>query len=125
MATFEGPLKASAQTQAITILRNLYGFLVNQNYLMGNPWTGVTVPRSSTPRLNAGRSFTEAQWAIIDKELTKLEATPANVRLAFAIRFLYATGLRLSEAVAAKLDDLQWVSYPAESDDDEPVQGTY
>ena len=28
---FEGPLSASAQRQAITILKNLYGFLVDQN----------------------------------------------------------------------------------------------
>ena len=120
---FEGPLKPTAQHQAITILRNLYGFLVSQNYLMGNPWSGVNVPRSSAPRLNAGRSFTEAQWEFINRELEDLDETPANTRLAFALRFLYATGVRLSEAVSVTLDDLQWVSYPVEGDDDEPVEG--
>jgi site-specific recombinase XerD len=36
---------------------------------------------------------------------------------------LYATGLRLSEVVAATVDDLQWVEYPADASDDEPMQG--
>ena len=58
---FEGPLSASAQRHAITILKNLYGFLVDQNYLMGNPWSAVVVPRTSGPKVNAGRSFTLVQ----------------------------------------------------------------
>jgi len=36
---------------------------------------------------------------------------------------LYATGLRLSEVVAATVDDLQWVEYPADASDDQPMQG--
>ena len=36
---------------------------------------------------------------------------------------LYATGLRLSEVVAATVDDLQWVEYPADASDSEPMQG--
>ncbi|OYT95106.1 MAG: int, tyrosine-based site-specific recombinase, partial [Pseudomonas sp. PGPPP3] len=32
---FEGPLSAAARRQALSILKNLYGFLVDQNYLMG------------------------------------------------------------------------------------------
>ena len=41
---FERPLSASAQRHAVTILKNLYGFLVDQHYLMGNPWS-VCSPR--------------------------------------------------------------------------------
>ena len=58
---FEGPLSASAQRHAVTILQNLYGFLVDQNYLMGNPWSAVGVPRTAGPKVNAGRSFSLAQ----------------------------------------------------------------
>jgi site-specific recombinase XerD len=120
---FEGPLSASAQRHAVTILKNLYGFLVDQNYLMGNPWSAVGVPRTVGPKVNAGRSFSLAQWQFIEAQLEMLPATSANRRLTFGLHLLYATGLRLSEVVAATVDDLQWVEYPADASDDEPMQG--
>ena len=120
---FEGPLSASAQRHAVTILKNLYGFLVDQNYLMGNPWSAVGVPRSAGPKVNAGRSFSLAQWAFIEAQLKMLQATSANQRLTLGLHLLYATGLRLSEVVAATIDDLQWVEYPADASDDQSMQG--
>lgn len=120
---FEGPLSASAQRHAVTILKNLYGFLVDQNYLMGNPWSAVGVPRTAGPKVNAGRSFSLAQRQFIEGQLKMLPATSANQRLTFGLHLLYATGLRLSEVVAATVDDLQWVEYPADASDDEPMQG--
>lgn len=120
---FEGPLSASAQRHAVTILKNLYGFLVDQNYLMGNPWSAVGVPRSSGPKVNAGRSFSLAQWAFIESRLKLLASTSAHRRLGFALHLLYATGLRLSEVVAATVDDLQWVEYPADTVDEEALAG--
>ena len=39
------------------------------------------------------------------------------------MHLLYATGLRLSEVVAATVDDLDWVEYPADASDDQPLQG--
>lgn len=120
---FEGPLSASAQRHAVTILKNLYGFLVDQNYLMGNPWSAVGVPRTSGPKVNAGRSFSLAQWQFIEAQLKMLPATSSNQRLNFGLHLLYATGLRLSEVVAATVDDLQWVEYPADASDDQPMEG--
>ena len=120
---FEGPLSASAQRHAVTILKNLYGFLVDQNYLMGNPWSAVGVPRTAGPKVNAGRSFSVAQWGFIEEQLKTLPATSANQRLRFGLHLLYATGLRLSEVVAATLDDMLWVEYPADASDDQPLQG--
>jgi site-specific recombinase XerD len=120
---FEGPLSASAQRHAVTILKNLYGFLVDQNYLMGNPWSAVGVPRTAGPKVNAGRSFSLAQWQFIEAQLKMLPATSANQRLTFGLHLLYATGLRLSEVVAATVDDLQWVEYPADASDDQPMEG--
>jgi site-specific recombinase XerD len=113
---FEGPLSPSAQRQAITVLKNLYGFLVDQNYLMGNPWSSVGVPRSSAPKVNAGRSLTVAQWAFAKGQLEMLKDSSANARLRFAMELLYATGMRISEVVAATVDDLTWVEYPADGD---------
>jgi site-specific recombinase XerD len=106
-----------------TILRNLYAFLVDQNYLVGNPWKSVTVPSSAQPRIRAGRSFTVAQWAFIEQQLLLLVDTSCAMRLRFALHLLYATGLRLSEVTAAKVDDLRWVEYPGDEDDPEPLEG--
>ena len=50
----------------------------------------------------------------------RLKLRPA---FTFGLHLLYATGLRLSEVVAATVDDLQWVEYPADATDDEPMQG--
>ena len=120
---FEGPLAAGAQRQAVTILRNLYGFLVDQNYLMGNPWSAVSVPKSADPKVNAGRSLTVKQWRFVEGQLDQLGTHSTDRRLAFAMKLLYATGLRLSEVVAASLDDLRWVEYPADTDEADPVAG--
>jgi site-specific recombinase XerD len=120
---FEGPLNVRAQQHALSILKNLYKFLVDQNYLMGNPWSSVTVPRSSVPKVNPNRSFTKAQWKFIQEQLELLPTTSANQRLSLALKLLYDTGLRRSEVVAATVDDLKWVEYPADSEDDEAIEG--
>lgn len=108
---FEGPLSPRAQRQAITILKSLYKFLVDQGYLIGNPWHGISVPQAAT-RIDRGRSFTQAQWNFIEQQLDRLPDTSANHRLRFALHLFYATGLRLAEAAAATVDHLNWVSYP-------------
>jgi site-specific recombinase XerD len=120
---FEGPLSASAQAHAITILKNLYGFLVDQNYLMGNPWAAVSVPRSGQPRIDTGRSLTREQWGFVQQQLLQQPRCSASLRLGFGLTVLYATGLRLSEIVAATVDDLQLVHYPGDKDDREPIDG--
>ncbi|WP_157267903.1 phage integrase family protein [Azohydromonas aeria] len=120
---FEGPLSPQATAMAITVLRNLYGFLVQQNYLVGNPWTGVAVPRGTAPRVNAGRSLTLAQWEFVREQLALQPDNGSTRRLRAALLLLYATGLRLSEAVAARVGDLLWVEYPPSPDDHEELAG--
>ena len=120
---FEGPLSASAQRQAITILTNLYTFLVDRNYLIGNPWRGVSTPNAAAPRIDAGRSFSGAQWLFIERRLAALPENPMTDRLKVALHLLYATGLRLSEVVAAKAGDLTWVSFPPDEADEQTVDG--
>lgn len=122
---FEGPLSARAQAHAVAVLRNLHAFLVDHAYLVGNPWAGVGMPRSAAPRIDAGRSLTRAQWRFVRERLGALPADAPSVdrRLAVALELLYATGLRLSEAVAARVDDLERVEYPPDRDDDRPLDG--
>ncbi|WP_416047486.1 phage integrase family protein [Cupriavidus basilensis] len=109
---FEGSLSPRAQGYALGVLNNLYRFLVDQNYLMGNPWHGIHVPREARPALDVGRSLTEDQWAFVLVQLDALPPTSAHQRLQVALPLLYATGLRLSEVVAATTAHLEWVSLP-------------
>jgi site-specific recombinase XerD len=47
----------------------------------------------------------------------------ASERLSLALELLYATGLRLSEVVVARVDDLRKVEFPPDRDDHEPLEG--
>ena len=109
---FEGPLSPSAQAHALRILKSMYKFLVDQCYLVGNPWNGVTLPKAGRGAVSRGRSFTQAQWAFIEQQAAQLSDRSADRRLRFALHLYYTTGMRLIEGVNARVDDLRFVSYP-------------
>lgn len=119
---FEGPLSAAARRQALSILKNLYGFLVDQNYLMGNPWSAVPVPRAVRQGLDVSRSLTAAQWSFVRARASTAGDHSTAIRLRLALDLLYATGLRTAEAVSARVGDLQAVSY-LDAEANEPVDG--
>jgi len=63
--------------------------------------------RRPSPRpLDPSRSLSPALWATVLARADALPAVGRHHRLRFALRWLYATGLRLSEAVHARLGDL-------------------
>ncbi|RYE73219.1 MAG: hypothetical protein EOO81_01200 [Oxalobacteraceae bacterium] len=119
---FEGPLSRSAQAHAVRVLKSLYTFLVDQCYLVGNPWNGITMQRATRVAVARGRSFTQAQWAFIEQQAAQLTDRSADRRLRFALHLYYATGMRLIEGVQARVDDLRWVSYP-DHESDEVISG--
>jgi integrase len=102
---FEGPLSANAQRRALAILKSLYGFLAEQCYLQVNPFAGMTLPVQR--RITEGsRSLSAAQRALVQAEIDALAQTSANRRLKFALMLLFETGMRISEAVSARVADL-------------------
>ena len=119
---FEGPLSRSAQAHAVRVLKSLYTFLVDQCYLVGNPWKGVGTQRATRVAVARGRSFTQAQWSFIEQQAAQLTDRSADRRLRFALHLYYATGMRLVEGVQARVDDLRWVSYP-DHESDEVISG--
>jgi site-specific recombinase XerD len=119
---FEGPLSPAARQHAITVLKSLYQFLADRCYLIGNPWNGVALPKAAGAPIDKGRSFTPSQWDFLKAQLESLPETSANRRLRFALHLFYGTGLRLAEAVAARVDDLQWVAYRSDGEG-EPAAG--
>jgi len=107
----EGPLSSVALRQAIVILRSLFTFLVSQNYLTGNAFAGVSLPREPGRALGSRRALTFGQWDALEERLDAIAVDAIGRRRARAIRWLYATGLRLSEMANAQCGDLQKVEY--------------
>ena len=107
----EGPLGPVALRQAIVILRSLYAFLVSQNYMIGNPFAAVALPRETGRVLGSRRTLTFDQWDAIEERLEAIAIDGLGRRRARAVRWLYATGLRLSEMANAQCGDLRQVDY--------------
>lgn len=107
----EGPLTAVALRQSLIILRSLFLFLISQSYMTGNPFVTVVLPPSPQQPLGSSRTLTFAQWDHIDARLQQHTNTVVGRRLQRAMRWLYATGLRLAEITSIKCEDLKPVEY--------------
>ncbi|KWF80478.1 integrase [Burkholderia diffusa] len=110
---FTGPLSARSAAYALNVLSALFRWLVEQRYVLANPFAGVKI-KSHVQRagLDVSRAFTEGEWLLIRTLADGLEwsygwSAPAAQRLRFLLDFGYATGLRASELVGATLGDIR------------------
>ncbi|KWD84100.1 site-specific integrase [Burkholderia ubonensis] len=110
---FTGPLSARSAAYALNVLSALFRWLVEQRYVLANPFAGVKI-KSHVQRagLDVSRGFTEGEWLLIRTLADGLEwsygwSAPAAQRLRFMLDFGYATGLRASELVSATLGDIR------------------
>ena len=110
---FSGGLSARSAAYALSVLGALFRRLIEQRYLLANPFAGVKVRGSaSTNALDTSHAFTEGEWVLIRAIADGLEwsygwSAQAAQRLRFVLDFGYATGLRASELVAATLGDIE------------------
>ncbi|VVE43952.1 integrase [Pandoraea horticolens] len=109
---FTGALSARSAAYALNVLSALFRWLVEQRYLLANPFAGVKV-KGQTRRagLDVSRGFSEGEWLLIRTLADGLEwsygwSEPAAQRLRFLLDFGYATGLRAGELVGATLGDI-------------------
>ena len=105
---FDGALSASSARHAITIVGNLFEWLVRVQYCAFNPWSAVSKSLStpnpdSTPDVEFMRAFSVGQWNCLMTSLRQLPATSYSARLNFVLPLAYATGLRISELVDASV----------------------
>lgn len=110
---FVGGLAPRSVAYALAVIGAMFRWLIQQRYLVANPFSGVKVRGAShaTP-MDTGRGFSEGEWAIIRAVADGLEwsygwQVPAAQRLRFVLDFAYATGLRVSELVGAKLGQIE------------------
>ena len=108
---FEGAASLRSQIQAHTILKSLFEWLAKVRYLDSNPWDGVPPPQrvmdvATAPDLELTHAFTRSQWAFLMGYLHRQPMDESVRRLRFVLPFAYATGLRLTELVDARLGRL-------------------
>jgi len=105
----EGALSQAALRQAMVILRSLFVFLVANRYLVQSPFTTVALPPDHQRARGRTRCFTGDQWRHLDALLVAraTTATATGRRLARSLRWIYETGLGMSEIVDATCGDLR------------------
>jgi site-specific recombinase XerD len=110
---FSGTLSARSAAHALSVLSAMFGWLIEQRYVLANPFAGVKVrggARSAV--LDASHAFTEGEWLLVRTLADGLEwssgwAAPAAQRLRFVLDFAYATGLRAGELIGATLGHIE------------------
>lgn len=106
---FAGALSSRSVSYALAVLGALFRWLMEQGYLLANPFSGVKVRGASKVAvMDTNHVFSEGEWAIVRTIADGLEwsygwDTPAAQRLRFILDFAYATGLRASELVGVTL----------------------
>lgn len=110
---FAGVLSAHSIAYALSVAGALFRWLIQQRYVLANPFAGIKVRgASSTERSALTRVFSEGEWGIVQAVAEGLEwvhgwERPAAQRLRFVLDFSYATGLRVGELVSARLGQLE------------------
>lgn len=110
---FAAALSARSVAYALSVLGAMYRWLIEQRYLLANPFAGIKVRGAGrSAALDAARAFSDGEWAIIRTIADGLEWSyrwdvPAAQRLRFVLDFAYSTGLRASELVGATLGAIE------------------
>ncbi|MGF6545778.1 phage integrase family protein [Paraburkholderia youngii] len=110
---FNGSLSSRSVAHALSIVGALFRWLIEQRYVLANPFAGVKVREASGVNvLDTSHAFSEGEWALVRTIADGLEwshgwSAPAAQRLRFLLDFGYATGLRASELVGATLGHVE------------------
>ena len=110
---FTDGLSARSIAYSLSVLGAMFRWLIQQRYVLANPFAGIKVRGGGrTTALDASHAFSEGEWALVRTIADGLEwsyewEAPAAQRLRFVLDFGYATGLRASELVSAKLGDIE------------------
>lgn len=114
----EGALSTSALRQSMTVIKALYAFLMKQNYVVGSPFSGISLPRESARALGSNRTLTMTDIQRVIDHLqvmtTEFPESQAKQRLAKAVLWLYATGLRVHEISQVRCGALTHMEYCVE-----------
>lgn len=117
---FAGQLTALRREQSIRQVVGMFEWLVDAQYLQGNPWRTLKLRQPDDParRPRASHSFTPEAWAALLIYLDHPDMAPAGdnlrarqrrverERMRFVLAFIEAAGLRATELVSARVEHL-------------------
>jgi site-specific recombinase XerD len=109
---FAGGLSARSAAHSLSVLSAMFRWLIEQRYVLANPFAGIKVRGVKPASMDTSRSFSDAEWALLRTVADGLEWSygwqpAAAQRLRFVLDFAYATGLRASELVQATLGAIE------------------
>ncbi len=109
---FTGNLAPRSVAYSLMVLGALYRWLIEQRYVLANPFSGVKVKGTERAALDASHAFSEGEWQLLRTIADGLEWSygwkpAAAQRLRFVLDFGYATGLRASELVNVTLKNIR------------------
>ncbi|CAM2157951.1 hypothetical protein PT2222_480009 [Paraburkholderia tropica] len=110
---FVDNLSARSIAHALAVLSAMFRWLVEQRYVVANPFAGIKVRGSKrATAVETTHAFTEGEWLLTRTIANGLEwsygwQAPAAQRLRFMLDFGYATGLRISELTDATLRNVE------------------
>ncbi|WP_454743879.1 hypothetical protein [Cupriavidus necator] len=97
---------------ALSVLNALYRRLIEQRYVLANPFAGVKVRVGHRATLDTARAFTEGEWKLVRVIADGLGwsygwGEAAAQRLRFALDFAYSTTLRVSDLAGAQFQAIE------------------
>ena len=109
---FAGELSPRSAAHTLSVLSAMFRWLIEQRYVLANPFAGIKVRGVKPASMDTSRSFSDAEWALLRTVANGLEwsygwQVAAAQRLRFVLDFAYATGLRASELVQATLGAIE------------------
>lgn len=109
---FQDGLSPRSAGYAISVVSAMFRWLVEQRYLLANPFAGIKVKGSTVAGdVDASRALTPHEWSLVRIEAERVDlglgwSTESAERLRFILDFWLATGLRPSELVGARLGNI-------------------
>lgn len=74
---FAGSLSANSIKYALSVIGTMYRWLVEQGYLLANPFSGMKVRGATASKpLDAQRMFSQGEWALV-RVIAKLSFLPS------------------------------------------------
>jgi integrase/recombinase XerD len=96
-------LSAATVSRNLSAIRTFFHFLIGEGILEKDPTANITVPK---PWMKLPEVLSEAEVNLLLEQPDP--TTDTGIRDKALLEFLYATGVRVSELVNARLSDLIW-----------------
>jgi len=94
---FTGTLSGKSRRQAVVILKGLFAYLVENQYLKYSVWFQVKTPSKAGKHIQIDHALNERQWAAVLDAVDDIKQPEARARMRFTLWLAYSSGLRLAE----------------------------